>query len=139
MVITILLRFVLPDAVQFVLSHVLGVVFVMLPIVNHAGIFIAIHRHNNQVADAVSGENLSVIFRREKKAAIDMLIVIAVLLLCLVPLITVNIFKFLFSDKFEVLYVWSNTVIFINSSINPVIYLVRNSEIRSAVKSMISF
>ena len=105
------LRFVLPDAIQFVLTHVFGVFFVVLPTVNHAGIFIAIRRYNSQVAGAVSGENLSVIFRREKRAAIDMLIVIAVLLLCLVPLITVNTLKFLLSDKFEVSYVWSNTVI----------------------------
>ncbi|KAL9969103.1 hypothetical protein ACROYT_G021272 [Oculina patagonica] len=83
LVITILLRFILPDFAQFVLSHILGVIFVILPIVNHVGILIAIRRHNNQVAGVVSGQNASVIFRREKKAAIDMLIVIAVLLLCL--------------------------------------------------------
>lgn len=136
--ITILLRFILPDSAQFVLSHLLGVIFVILPIVNHFGIFIAIRRHNKQLGDALSGPNASVLFRREKKAAIDMIIVIAVLLLCLVPLLSVNTLKFFFSDKFELLYVWSTTIIFLNSSINPVIHVVRNSEIRNAIKSVMT-
>ena len=38
LVITIFLRFVLPGAAQFVLSHSLGVCFVTLLIVNHIGI-----------------------------------------------------------------------------------------------------
>ncbi|KAL9969104.1 hypothetical protein ACROYT_G021273 [Oculina patagonica] len=62
----------------------------VVPIVNHVGIFIAIRRHNKQIADAVSGQNAYVLFRREKKAAIDMIIVIAVLMLCLAPAIAVN-------------------------------------------------
>ena len=58
----------------------------ILPILNHVGIFIVIRLHNNQVTGAVSGPNASsIIFRREKTAAIDMIIVIAVLLLCLCP------------------------------------------------------
>ena len=44
----------------------------------------------------------------------------------------VNIFQRFFPDKFEVLYAWSTTVIFINPSLNPVIYLVRKSEIRTS-------
>ena len=132
------LRFYLPDDASFDLSRILGAMFVILPILNHVGIFIAIRRHNNQVAGAVSGPNASLImFRREKAAATDMIIVIAVQLLCLCPHISVTTFKIILTDKFEILYVWSTTVIFLNSSINPVIYMVRKSEIRSAVKLMI--
>ena len=131
-------RLSLTEYAEFVLSQVLGVILVILPILNHVGIFIAIRRHNKQVTGAVSGPNASlIIFRREKAAAIDMIIVIAVLVLCLCPNMAVNTFQRFFPDKFEVLYVWSTTVIFINSSLNPVIYLVRKSEIRSAVKLMI--
>ena len=134
---TVLLRFILPQSVQFVLSVVIAVMFVILPIANHVGIFVAIRRHNNQVQDAVSGQNLSVIFRREKKAAIDMIIVISVLLLCLAPAVVVNVVAA--GDTFKVLYVWSVTIMFVNSSINPVIYLARNSDIRNAVRSMMCF
>ena len=133
------MRFVLPAMPSFVLSLVLAACFVILPMVDHIGILMAIRRHNKQVANAVSGQNLSVIFRREKKAAIDMLIVMGVLMLCLVPAVFVNMFRRLLGDKFEVLYAWSAAAIFLNSSINPVIYSTRNREIRNAVKSMMSF
>ena len=132
----IVVRFILPDHHAFIVAMVWGAIFAILPIVNHVVIFIAIRRHNNQVADAVSGQNLSVLFRREKKAAIDMFTVIAVLMLCLAPAIAVNMFQSLIPDEFEFLYVWSTALIYINSSINPVIYLVRNYEIRNAVRSM---
>ena len=123
---------------EFVLNLVSALIYVILPILNHAGIFIAIRRHNNQVAGAVSGPNASfIMFRREKAAAIDMNIVIGVLLLCLCPSIAVHALQKLFPDVYKVLFVWSTTAIFINSSINPVIYLVRKREIRSVVKLMI--
>ena len=122
-----------------VLLQAVGVVLIIVPIANHIGIFIAIRRHNRQVVEAFSGDNLSVIFRREKKAAIDMFIVIAVLLLCLVPTLVVNALRLFFPDKFDVLWLWSMSLVHMNSSINPVIYCVRKRAIRRAVKSMLSF
>lgn len=135
-----LTMFVLPEY-SFILTLVLSVFWIIVPVVNHLGIFIAIRRHNRQVLGAVSGNNLSVIFRREKKAAFDMIIVIAVLLLCLAPSIVVNIAWASLSDTFSVLSLrlWCANLIYMNSSINPVIYLVRKSDIRRAVKSILSF
>ena len=115
----------------------MGVFLIILPIVNHVGIFIAIGRHNKHVVGAVSGQNLSALVRREKKVAIDMIIVIAVLLFSLFPAVVVNMFKGFLGDEFEVLYVWATAVLYFNSSINPVIYFVRSSEIRNAIRSMI--
>ena len=136
---TILTRFILHTDSAVMVSQILGICFVILPIVNHIGIFIAIRGHNNQVADTVSEQNLSVLFRREKKAAIDMLIVIAVLLVFLAPAIFVNMFRRSLLDIFEVLYAWTAALTLFNSAINPVIYLVRNGDIRSAIRSMMSF
>ena len=124
---------------SFILTLVLGVVWIIVPVVNHIGIFIAIRRHNRQVVEAVSGNNLSVIFRREKKAAIDMIIVIAVLLLCLAPSIPVNIFLVSSADKSGVLRLWCASLVYVNSSINPVIYCVRKHDIRRAVKAILAF
>ena len=87
------MRLILPILIQFFLSTGIGVIFVILLIVNHVRIFFAIRRHNNQVQDAVSGQNLAAIFRREKKAAIDMFIVITVLMLCLAPAVVSSIFQ----------------------------------------------
>ena len=137
---TVLLCFFLSQLTQSVIvSTILVLIFVILPIVNHIRIFFAIRRHNNQVQDAVSGQNLSAIFRREKKAAIDMFIVIAVLMLCLAPTLVSNMFKSFVGEHYELFYVWSRTLIFINSSMNPVIYLARNSAIRNAVRAMMHF
>ncbi|KAL9969263.1 hypothetical protein ACROYT_G021459 [Oculina patagonica] len=82
LIMVILMTFILAGFPVFVLGQLLLVIFFILPIANHIGIFITIRRHNKQVAGAVSGQNLSVIFTREKKAAIDMVIVIVVLMLC---------------------------------------------------------
>ena len=133
-----LTTFILPVLYSFILTLVLAMVFVITPIVNHIGIFIAIRRHNRQVVDAVSGNNSSIIFRWEKKAAIDLIIVITVLLLCLAPSIVVNIFVVFFPDKFGVLRLWSVNLIYLKCSINPVIYLFRKSDIRRAVKSILT-
>ena len=126
---------------SFILTLVLGVVWIIVPVVNHIGIFIAIRRHNRQVVEALSGNSSSIIFRREKKAAIDMIIVIAVLLLCLGPGLAVDIIRYRlsFPDKFDVLWLWCTSLLYLNSFINPVIYLVRIRGIRHAVKSILSF
>ena len=139
LIVTGFMRLILPILIQFFLSTGIGVIFVILPIVNHVRIFFAIRRHNNQVQDAVSGQNLAAIFRREKKAAIDMFIVITALMLCLAPAVASSIFQDALGEHYGVVYVWTTTLIFTNSSINPVIYLVRNSEIRNAVKGVMCF
>jgi len=137
LMVTVLIKFILPDYIQFVVAIGIGVIFVILPIVNHIRIFFAIRRHNDQMQDAVSGQNLAAIFRREKKAAIDMFIVITVLMLCLAPAVVSSIFEVAFGEHNGVVYVWTTTLLFVNSSINPVIYLARNSEIRNAVKGVL--
>ena len=130
--------FILPKFTGFVLSLVLSVFLFILPIANHVGIFIAIRRHNNNVAGAVSGQDSSALVRREKRVAIDMIIVIAVLLFSLSPAVAVNMLQDFLVDEFEVLYVWTAAIVYINSSINPVVYFVRNREIRNAIRSMIN-
>ena len=137
MVLTALVHFILPQNDGFVLSMVLGVILLILPILNHVRIFIVIRRHNNEVRDAVSGHNLSAIFTREKKVAIDMLIVIAVLMIFLTPGLVVNMLAGLLGDKFEFWFVWTTSLIYVNSSVNPLIYWARYTEIRNAVKCMI--
>ena len=82
LIMVFLMIFILSGFPVFVLGRLLLVVFFVLPIVNHIGILIASRRHNNQLEGAVPGLNVSVIvviFRLEKKAAIDMVIAIIVL------------------------------------------------------------
>ena len=139
LILTGFMRLFLPILIQFLLVTVIGVIFFILPIVNHIRIFFLIRRHNNQVQDAVSGQNLTVIFRREKKAAIDMFIVIAALMLCLAPAVASSIFQDVLGEHYGFVFVWTTTLLFVNSSMNPVIYLARNNEIRNAVKGVMCF
>ena len=139
LILTGFMRLFLPILIQFLLVTVIGVIFFILPIVNHIRIFFLIRRHNNQMQDAVSGQNLTAIFRREKKAAIDMFIVIAALMLCLAPAVASSIFQDAFGEHYGFVFVWTTTLLFINSSMNPVIYLARNNEIRNAVKGVMCF
>ena len=137
---TVLDQFIFPSAVTFILTLVVGVMLLITPIVNHVRILFAIRRHNRELNDAVSEPNSSAIFKRERKVAMDMFIIVAVLMFCLAPSVATSMFESLLAE-YGVLYVrlWSTAVLFINSSINPVLYLARSSEMRSAVKSTIKF
>ena len=123
LMVTVLIKYILPDYILFVVAIGTGVIFVILPIVNHIRIFFAIRRHNNQMQDAVSGQNLSAIFRWKRKEAIDMFIVIAVLMLCLAPAVVSSIFEVALGEHNGVVYVWTTTLLFVNSSTHESCYL----------------
>lgn len=133
---TILTRFVLPDNIRIAVMMIGGVITMIVPFLSHVGIFIAIRRQNRLVQSFVSGQDACVIFRREKKVAIDMIIVTVVLLLCVAPGGAVSFFHE-YGQQLGILYVWLNALIFVNSSINPIIYLVRRRDIRNALRSMV--
>ena len=135
LLVTNLSKFVLPIK----LASILGVGFIILTVINHIGSFIAIRRHDNKVMDVMAMVNTSIILRREKKAFFDMLVIIVVLVLCLVPSLVYHWFDVILSDGFEPLQVLSTNLIYINSSLNPIIYLVRNVDIRRALKSLIRY
>jgi len=85
--------------------------------------FIAIRRHNRQIVGQVSAQQLSVIFRREKKVAADMAIVVLILVACLGPIPGINmILQLGFPVIHARVYPWAFTMIYLNSSINPFLY-----------------
>ena len=115
---------------------------IFLPIINHVRMFLSIRRHNRQVVDTVSQQQLLVIFRREKKVALDMLIVAVAVIACLGPLLVNQLLYKFFPNLFNLynlLYPWTFTMIYLNSSINPVLYISRNQELRSALKAVTPF
>ena len=54
--------------------------------------FIAVRYHNRKVKDMVSSQQLQGIVRREKKVAINMLIVSVVLGICVIPKYVITYF-----------------------------------------------
>ena len=139
--------FVIPS--EFVLSSnplivphlIIGAFVILTPIINHFRMLIAVRQHRHQVADAVaSNQQRNMIFRREKKVAMDMFIVAIVLLISFAPSLVV---KSLESSSFLIsiyryLFPWALSASFISSSVNPIIYLWRNKELRIAMKSSVS-
>ena len=100
--------------------------------------FIAIRRHNRQMVGQVGEQQLSMIFRREKKVAADIAIVVLVLVVCLGPVLGMNMTLQLgFPEIHARVYPWAFTMMYLNSSINPFLYLTRNEELRNALRSVV--
>lgn len=137
--VTMLIHFIIPESLlpqQTLLSF--GVIFIVLPAINHFRMFLAVRRHNSQMVGQLDAQQLSVIFLREKKVAVDMAIVVVILFACLGPMIIIKLAIFSsFPKLYDLLYPWAFTMTYINSSINPFLYLTRNGELRSAVRSVV--
>ena len=133
LLLTIFIHFILPEMPSFIFRNIFGMLFIILPIMCHIKMYFAIRHQNKQVQDAMeSHQQLSIIFKREKKVAVDMFIVIIALLICLGPAMVVQIiFSHFFHQLYDLFYSWSFTLIYLNSCINPVLYIVRKKELRN--------
>ena len=140
LLITVLIHFIVPGILQYILLLTSCILFILLPVVNHIRMYLSIRSHNNQVSGAVHEQLLPQILRREKKAASDMFIVGLILFACLGPMLVIKlVFQSSFLKLYDLLYPWAFTLLYLNSSINPVIYLMRNKELRSALKAVTPF
>ena len=98
---------------------------------------LAIRRHNNLVAGQAVMQPLPQVFRREKKVAMDMAIVILALLLSLAPTLLNKINEKLFPKLYAALQPWALTMVFLISSLNPLLYMLRNKALRDRMKSIL--
>ena len=135
-------EFVLTASNPLIVPHLITGAFVILtPIINHFRMLIAIRQHRHQVADVVaSNQQRNMILRREKKVAFDMLIVSIALPLTFAPAHVVKILQLsgLLPSSFRYLFPWALSAAFMSSSVNPIIYIWRNKELRTAMKSTVS-
>ena len=130
-------QFILPPVAAYIAVIICGVLFLVIPVVNHIRMLFAIRHHNNQLGDAVTTHQMSAIMRREKKIAINMCVVAIILTASLMPAFSMKYFELRYPRAHSIVFPWSLTVAFLTSSINPVVYLVRNPNLGSAVKSTI--
>ena len=136
LLLTISMKFILPSMAEYIATITCGVLFLLIPIVNHIRMLFAIRHHNNQLGDAVNAHQRSAVMRREKKIAINMCVVAIMLPASLMPALSMKYFELRYPRVHAIVIPWSLTVAFLTSSINPVFYLVRNPNLRSAVKSI---
>jgi len=78
-----------------------------------------------------------VVFRREKKVALDMAIVSLVLLLSLSPQLLNKTNEAKSPKQYIFLQPWTLTLVFLISSLNPIIYMLRNKALRIGMKSLL--
>ena len=134
----ILIHFILAGSIGYIILLSWATLSILLPVINHVRMLLAIRGHNNQIVDQANTQQLSVIFRREKKVAADMALVTVVLVACLGPTLVLQLaIQYSFPKIYDLLYPWAFTMIYLNSSINPFLYLLRNGELRSAVRSSV--
>ena len=138
LLVTIVIHTALFGKVRFGLQVISILLFILLPAINHIRMLLAIRRHNSQMVGQVGAKQLSVIFRREKKVATDMVIVVAVLVVCLAPILGINVaYNLQYHEIHAHFYSWAFIMMYLSSSINPVLYFTRNEELRSALRSVI--
>ena len=97
--------------------------------------FFAIRRHTNYMSEAVVPLQMTVVLRREKKVAFDMFIASLFLLLSLAPSILNKLIQASFPKVYSTLQPWALSMVFSISSLNPLIYTLRNKELRDGLKS----
>ena len=133
MLLTISFQFVLTARQSLVLVLIYGAVFVILPPVNYMRVLFFICRHNAHLAVAVPSQ-MTTIFQREKKVALDMCIITVLLFASISPAAFMVLLRNRYPGVHSILLPWSLTMASILSSVNPVIYFGRNKNMRTAFK-----
>ena len=134
---TILFQFVLPSPQGLVFVHVFGAMFMILPPLNCIRVLLCIRRHNAQLVVAAPSQ-MTTIFQREKKVALDMCIITVSLFASISPGMAMMLLQIRYPGIHSILHPWSFTMSSITSSINPVIYFGRNKNMRRALKSIMN-
>ena len=124
---------ILPLIPATILLAITGATVTIFPIANYIIMFIAVRYHSRKVQDMVSSQQLQGIVRREKKVAINMLIVSVVLGICVIPKYVVTYFCQSFGSLYPSLFVSFTTLLTLNSSTNPVLYIWWDPGLRAAL------
>lgn len=104
-----------------------------------------VRRHESQIKEqnfsAARPDICSVNFRisrikRYKKSTITMVYIVGLYIICYIPFLSIKIVQKLkgYTPSVKTAYVYASTVVFLNSSFNPVVYCWRITDIRKAVK-----
>lgn len=109
----------------------------VLPPVNYMRVLFFIRRHNAQLSVALPSQ-MTTVFQREKKVALDMSIVTVLLFASISPAMSLALLRNQYPGVYSILFPWSLTMASILSSVNPIIYFGRNKNMRSAFKSIMN-
>lgn len=115
-------------------------ILLLLTTVAYVRIFNAVKYHNNQIQSQLQLQSVQVVdLLRQKKSAINALVVYAVFLVCYLPIFVVAILLLTYGERISMLvanYI-SIFFVFLNSSLNPFVYYSRYREIRIIMRNTI--
>lgn len=101
-------------------------------------IYKVVHYHQNQIQSQISHQE-AIEFAREKRSILNTFCVFVVLLACYLPDLCCGILILAEESRMQFLIAFhvSGFLVFLNSSINPLIYYWRYQEIRGIIKNTI--
>ena len=123
-----------------ILLTINAVLFTSLLIASYIIMLMAVRHDNRKVQDIVSSQQLGGILRRERKVAMNMFIVSVVLVICVIPkLLVILLSKSSLGSHYcnNSFSLWSTTLFLLNSSINPILYILQDPRLRAALRSVI--
>ena len=106
-----------------------------------------VRRHENQIhdqnasnPDRYPASNRLLGIRRYRKSTLTMAYIVGIFVLCYIPFLCVKLAHTIegYTVSVKTAYVYATTVVFLNSSFNPVVYCWRITDIRRAVKGIFS-
>ena len=123
---------------------------ISISVICYLKIYLVIRRHRRKICASIPAPSIEpsdiqdvrnkkcdlkwLKFQRRK--SFTTLVIVCTFVACFIPKIITLVANLLLGDTLDVLYVsgkWSDTVIFINSSLNPIIYIIRLEEIRQEI------
>ncbi|XP_031566138.1 cannabinoid receptor 1-like [Actinia tenebrosa] len=139
------------DAHWTLIPLVLLIIALVLTLTSYANIFCIVKQHHTQIIDLENSmirrnhptedkafkNNIYLI--RYKRTAATMIYVLAVFLICYLPFLCTMFAEASlgYVTQVKIAYDYASTIVFISSSINPVLYCCRMREIRNAITNSI--
>ena len=115
------------------MSHLFAatlLIFIGTPLVANIGTALALRRFHSTIAPAGEGaQQPEAIYARERKATVILFLITAALIVTMTPSVVILA---TFGRSNEAAYMWAVTLIFLNSSLNPLIYTWSNEKFRKA-------
>ena len=117
----------------------------VLSFLAYSKVFKYVKRHENQIKEQNTGRlefgavnHRLVRMKRYKKSTLTMLYIIGIFIICYIPLLCVRILYRTegYTANVKTANLYTTTIVFLNSSLNPMVYCWRISDIRIAVKEI---
>lgn len=102
-------------------------------------VFRVLRRHQKQIRAQTRSAWTVFNMKKYKKSVFTMLYVLAMFLICYIPFLTAMAVRIMvgYNSLIKMAYEWGATVVYLNSSLNPLLYWIRMQEIRAAAYNLL--